>query len=224
MDEIELAQLSDAIPLDHFKAMFRTVEEDVIARNTAAYYVKDSAGASNVNLFVWDEAVNRGVVKDGEEMRKFHPHKLRKAYGLTKGRIGEEPFQEVYCAKYFNEHSKQDYFGKKVRFPFARIGLVHCYPGDIHIADVTLLDLTKPVIDRSSNAPRSHRGLDVFPLLLDGLKSVAKEKGLTRLSLVAASRAAHETFTLYGFVPTDTPVSQHALKNLGFSHAMALAL
>lgn len=217
-----MVQLADAIPVERFNELFAMVEEEVVARNTAAYYVKDPAGASTVNLFVWDEGVSRGLVKDGEEMRKYHPQKLRKAYGLTKSRIGEEPFREVYCVKYYNEHSRQSFFGKKANFPFAQIDLVECYPGDIHIADVTLLDLTKPVQDRSEPAPRSHRGLHVFPLLLDGLMSVAKRKGLERLSLVAASRAAHDTFSRYGFEPTDTPVSQYAFQNLGFSHAMAL--
>tara|TARA_R110000822_G_scaffold184513_5_gene323857 strand:+ start:310 stop:1017 length:708 start_codon:yes stop_codon:yes gene_type:complete len=222
--EKQLVALSDAIPLDHFKTLFSTVEEVVVARNTAAYYVRDPASVSTVNLFVWDEGVSRGLVKDGEEMRKYHPHKLRKAYGLTKSRIGEEPFKEVYCAQYFNEHSTQDFFGNMIRFPFAKIDLVQCYPNDIHISDVTLLDLTKPLIDKSKNAPRSHRGLHVFPLLLDGLKSVAKQKGVGRLSLVAASPAAHETFSRYGFKPTDAPASHYAFKNLGFSHAMALTL
>jgi hypothetical protein len=217
-----MAHLSDAIPLDLFRSLFATVEEQVVVRNPAAFYVRDPSGASTVNLFVWDEAVSGGVVKDGEEMRKYHPHQLKKAYGLTKARIGEEPFREVYCAKYYNEHSKQDFFGRKANFPFAEIDLVECYPGDIHIADVTLLDLTKPVRDTSEIAPRSHRGLHVFPQLLDGLLAVARQKGLERLSLVAASRAAHETFTRYGFEPTDTPVSQYAFRNLGYSHAMAL--
>jgi len=217
-----VVHLSDAIPIDHFSKLFATVEEEVVARNTAAFYVKDPAGASTVNLFVWDEAVSRGVVKNGDEMRKYHPHKLRKAYGLTKSRIGTEPFREVHCVKFYNEHSKRDFFGKSANFPFAEIDLVECYPGDIHIADVTLLDLTQPVRDRSEVGPRSHKGLHVFNLLFDGLMSVAKQKGLERLSLVAASKAAHETFSRYGFKPTETPVSQHAFHNLGFSHAMAV--
>ncbi|WIA55930.1 hypothetical protein N6H05_23425 [Sphingobium sp. WTD-1] len=219
-----MTHLSDAIPLEHFKTLFSTVEEVIVARNTAAYYVRDSASASTTNLFVWDEAIGRGLVKDGEEMRKYHPHKLRKAYGLTKDRIGEEPFKEVYCVKYFNEYSTQNFFGEEARFPFAQIDLVQCYPGDIHISDVTLLDLTKPLMDQSKIAPRSHRGLHVFPMLLDGLKSVAKQKGIRRLSLMAASPAAHETFSRYGVTPTDAPASQYAFKNLGFSHAMALTL
>lgn len=217
-----MAHLSDAIPVDYFRSLFSSVEEEVVARNAAAFYVKDPGGASTVNLFAWDEGVSRGLVKDGQEMRNYHPRHLRKAYGLTKARIGEEPFKEVHCVKYYNEHSKQDFFGRKANFPFAEIDLVECYPGDIHIADVTLLDLTQPVQDSSEIAPRSHRGLHVFPLLLEGLISVAKQKGLERLSLVAASRAAHETFSRYGFEPTATPVSQYAFQNLGYSHAMAL--
>jgi len=217
-----MVQLSDAIPVDRFNELFTKVEEEVVARNTAAFYVRDPAGASTVNLFVWDEGVSRGLVVNGEEMRKYHPDKPKKAYGLTKLRVGQEPFREVFCVKYYNEHSRQNYFGKNVNLPFAQIDLVECYPSDIHIADITLLDLTKPVRDNAEPAPRSHRGLHVFPLLLDGLMSVAKQKGLDRLSLVAASRAAHDTFSRYGFKPTDTPVSQYAFQNLGFGHAMAL--
>jgi hypothetical protein len=216
--------LSDAIPREHFREMFELVTEKVIATNVGAFYVTDTAGASTTNLFVWDEGVSRGVVADGEEMRKYHPKRPKQAYKLTRDRIGEEPFQEVFCTSFFNEHSKQKFFGKNADFAFAQIDLVRCFPNDIHISDLTLLDLTQPLIDRSLIAPRSHRGLHVFPMLLEGLKSVGRESGADRISLVAASQAAHEVFSRYGFRPTDTPVSQHAFKNFGHSHAMALAI
>lgn len=217
-----MVSLSDAIPIEHFRNLFVIVRKKIIARNLVDFYTNDPEVASTVNLFVWDEGVNRGVVKNGDDMRIYHPHDLAKAYSLTKNRLGEEPFKEIYCVKYYNEHSKQDFLGSRVDIPFAEIDLVECYPGDIHIADVTLLDLTKPVRDMSEISPRSHKGLHVFPLLLDGLMSVAKQKGLERLSLVAASKAAHDTFARYGFQPTDTPVSQYAFQNMGFGHAMAL--
>ena len=78
--------------------------------------------------------------------------------------------------------------------PFAELHLVSCYPNDIHISDVVLRDLTKPVSDLSSIAPRSHKGLHVFQHLLEGLLSVAKQKGVERLSLVAASSSAPRRF------------------------------
>lgn len=217
-----MATLSDAVPREHFAGMFSVVREVITADDRASFYQNDPSGASTVNLFAWDEAVHRGLVKKGEEMQKYHPHDLPRAYRLTKQRIAREPFQEVFCAEYYNEHSEQDFFGKPAQFPFAQIDLVHCYPGDIHISDVTLLDLTRPVLDRSEIAPRTHRGLHVFPLLLERLLDVAREKGAKRLSLVAASRSAHDAFSRYGFKPTDTAVSQYAFRNFGHSHAMAL--
>jgi hypothetical protein len=216
--------LSDAIPREHFNELFELVTEKVTATNRGAFYATDEAGASTTNLFIWDEAVSRGVVRDGEEMRKYYPQRLRRAHQLTKERIGEEPFREVFCTSFFNEHSKQDFFGKRANFAFAQIDLVRCFPNDIHISDLSLLDLTRPLIDRNQVAPRSHHGLHVFPLLLEGLMAVGRDSDTDRISLVAASRAAHEVFSRYGFQPTDTPVSQYACKNLGHSHAMALAI
>lgn len=216
-----MTSLSDAIPREVFAQMFSEVEEKVIAKERHGFYRNDASGASTVNLFCWDEGVSRGVVKDGAEMQNYHPEKLDKAYQLTKRRVGEEPFKEVFCTSFYNEHSKLPFFGRRSNFPFAQIDLVHCYPDDIHISDVTLLDLTKPIKDTSHIAPRSHRGLHIFGELLDGILDVARKKGVGRVSLVAASTAAHYTFTRYGFVPTDTPVSQYAYNNLGYSHAMA---
>lgn len=217
-----MQSLSDAIPRDHFRNLFEVVEETVTADDRDSFYEADAVGASTVNLFMWDEAVHRGLVKNGEEMKKFHPHDPKRAYRLTKSRINREPIKEVFCAEFFNEHSDQDFFGQRARFPFAQIDLVRCYPDDIHISDVTLLDLTKPVQDRGAIAPRSHRGLHVFHLLLDGLVEVAKANNVKRISLVAASRSAHDVFSRYGFQPTETDVSQFAFHNFGHSHAMAL--
>jgi hypothetical protein len=219
-----MASLSDAIPRDLFRGMFENVSEEVVAKERTRFYRRDPNGASTVNLFCWDEAVHRGAVDDGEEMKDFHPSDLGKAYQLTKKRIGEEPFKEVFCTTFFNEHSRQLYRGQRANFPFAQIDLVHCYPNDIHISDVVLADLTRPVVDRSSVARRSHAGLHVFPALLEGLIEVANEKGAQRLSLVAASPAAHDVFSRYGFAPTDTQVSQYAFQNFGHSHAMALTV
>lgn len=216
-----MVTLSDAIPRDLFAAKFSEVDEKVIAKERTRFYREDPSSASTVNLFCWDEGVARGVVKDGEEMKRYHPHNLARAYQLTKERLNEEPFKEVFCTEFYNEHSKQEFGGRKVRLPFAEIKLVHCYPNDIHISDVTLLDLTKPIWEDDPIAPRSHRGLHVFSELLDGLLNVARHRNIGRISLVAASPAAHSVFTRYGFTPTDTPVSQYALRNLGFSHAMA---
>lgn len=216
-----MALLSDAIPRDLFGRMFGSVSEKVIAKERTRFYREDPHGASTVNLFCWDEGVARGAVADGDEMKEYHPAHLLKAYQLTKKRLGEEPFKEVFCTSFYNEHSKQDFFGRRRNLPFAQIDLVHCYPNDIHISDIHLLDLTQPVKDPTDIAPRTHRGLHVFNELLEGLEGVARKKGIERLSLVAASRAAHDVFSRYGFAPTETPVSQYAFVNLGFSHAMA---
>lgn len=218
------SKLSDAIPRDHFRGLFDIVEEVVTANDRASFYDVDAQGASTVNLFVWDEAVHRGLARNGEEMKKFHPHDLNRAYRLTKSRINKEPFQDVYCAEFYNEHSNQTYFGSDQKIPFAQIDLVRCYPEDIHISDVTLLDLTKPIRDRSQIAPRSHMGLHAFPFLLEGLLEVARAQNAKRISLVAASSAAHEVFSRYGFRPTETGVSQYAFRNFGHSHAMALSV
>jgi hypothetical protein len=220
-----MAELSDAIPGAQFKSMFSTVTEVITARDRESYYESDPNGASTVNHFVWDEAVSRGVVKDeGAEMRAYHPDDPAGAYALTRLRIGEEPFKDIFCAEYYNEHSKQDYFGRQANFPFARISLVQCYPNDIHIADLTLLDLTAPVQDDSEVSPRSHEDLRVFPILLDGLKKVAEARGVERLSHVPRSPAAHRMFSEYGFEPTKTDFSEFDIASLSWSHSVAMQI
>jgi hypothetical protein len=219
-----LAQLSDAMPLAQFKGMFSTVTEVVTARDRESYYASDPEGASRANLFVWEEAVSRGVVKDeGAEMRSRDPDDPAGAYALTRLRIGEEPFKDIFCAEYYNEHSEQIQFGREANFPFARISLVHCYPNDIHIAELALLDLAAPVQNDSEVPARSHEELGLFPILLEGLKKVAEARGVERLSHVPRSPAARRMFSEHGFEPTETDW-QSKMEMLSFSHGVAMQI
>jgi hypothetical protein len=128
-----------------------------------------------------------------------------------------DPILDAYCANFFNEHDPN--------YPFLKIEMIQCLPSDIHIIDVHMLDLTRPANDPpTEGAPRSHHGLHLFGQLLDRLKHVAAARGVERISLVAASPAAHDVFSRYGFKVSGAPASQYAWKNVGFSHGMVLSL
>src|SRR3546814_13438038 len=73
-------------------------------------------------------------------------------------------------------------------YPFAVIELCQCFPDDLHIADVELSDIRRK-LEQPQNGigARGYHGLGVFGDLLDGVKMVAKERGLSRISLIAAS-------------------------------------
>src|SRR3546814_7882834 len=66
-------------------------------------------------------------------------------------------------------------------YPFAVIELCQCFPDDLHIADVELSDIRRK-LEQPQNGigARGYHGLGVFGDLLDGVKMVAKERGLSR--------------------------------------------
>jgi hypothetical protein len=209
--------LADAIPRDDFSSRFALVEERITARNVKEFLKEYPVPASTTALYVWDEMVHRRRVVNPSETAAYHPGPPDRLLNFVSRRLGGQPFGEVFCADYFNEFS-----AAAGDIPFATFKLVHCYPSDIHIVDVELLDLQRPVADDGSNAPRSHAGLGLFPAFLDGLLRVARDRGAKRISLVAASPGSAEVFRRYNFTPSAAPASAFAAEYVGFSFAMVL--
>lgn len=124
------------------------------------------------------------------------------------------PISDAYYAEWFNGLSDDE--------PFIKIELCQCYPSDIHIADVVFADLSRPANDTTEVSPRQHHGLGIFDEFLDRLRGVARDRGVERISLVAASPAAHVFFSKHGFEVSPTLVGQTAFDTLGYSHPMIL--
>src|SRR3546814_20009117 len=108
-------------------------------------------------------------------------------------------------------------------YPFAVIELCQCFPDDLHIADVELSDIRRK-LEQPQNGigARGYHGLGVFGDLLDGVKMVAKERGLSRISLIAASPQAHAVFERPGFKVGDGALTGLADPPPGDSQAILL--
>lgn len=204
--------LSDAMPRDLIAERFVGARESVVADDVKSLRRHLPSVAGAVSIFSWDEMLYRGVIREGDAMRRYYPSKPDKAFQLVWKKLGRMPITAAYCAKWFSDLDQIN--------PFIQINLCQCYPNDIHIHDIVFADLTRPANDQSRLAPRSHRGLGLFGPFFEQLLLVAKFRGLSRISLIAASPAAHEFFTKFGFEVSPTQVGKHAFQNFGHSHPM----
>lgn len=207
-------KLRDSLPLETISARYPEAREEVLADSVAALRANLLARIPPVGLFVWDEMAFRGDTKKPDRMQKVYPYHSERMFPFVTKELGRMPISDAYYAEWFN--------GLNADEPFIKIELCQCYPNDIHIADVVFADLSRPAKDRSEVAPRSHCGLGIFDEFLDRLRRVARDRGVERISLVAASPAAHVFFSKHGFQVSPTLVGRTAFETLGHSHPMFL--
>jgi GNAT superfamily N-acetyltransferase len=204
--------LRDALPLEIIATRYPEAREVVLADSVAALQANLLARIPPVGLFVWDEMAFRGDTKKPEKMQKIYPYHAERMFPFVTKELGRVPISDAYYAEWFNGLSDDK--------PFIKVELCQCYPNDIHIADIVFADLSRPIRDNCEVAPRSHRGLGIFDEFLGRLRGVARDRGVERISLVAASPAAHMFFSKHGFQVSPTLVGQTAFETLGYSHPM----
>jgi len=207
-------ELRDALPLEAIASLFPEAREEVLADSVAALRTNLPDRIPAVGLFVWDEMAFRGDTARPEAMQEVYPHRAERMFAFVARELGRPPITDAYYAHWYNALSDED--------PFITIELCQCYPSDIHIADIVFADLSRPAHDDSEISPREYRGLGLFAEFLDRLRQVARSRGLERISLVAASPAAHSFFSKHGFVVSPTLVGRSAFEELGHSHPMYL--
>jgi hypothetical protein len=211
-----MLNLSDALPRQTIMERYPEAREQVVVSGVRQLREERPQDIPAVALFVWDEMAHRGVTSDPQKMQAIYPDNADRIFDFVQDELGSPPITDAYYARWFNNlHDK---------LPFIKIELCQCYPSDIHIADVVFADLARPVKDVSEVSPRFHRGLSIFDEFLDLLREVARDRDVERISLVAASPAAHTFFSRHGFEVSPTPVGQMAFNMLGYSHPMTLAV
>lgn len=208
--------LRDALPVETIAARYPEAREVVLADSVTALRSNLPERISPVGLFVWDEMAFRGATTKPDKMQKIYPHHEERMFQFVTKELGRVPISDAYYAEWFNGLDDSE--------PFIKIELCQCYPNDIHIADVVFADLSRPARDLYEVAPRSHRGLGIFDEFLDRLCAIARDRGVERISLVAASPAAHSFFSSRGFQVSPTLVGRTAFETLGYSHPMFLTV
>ncbi|KPH67349.1 N-acetyltransferase [Novosphingobium sp. ST904] len=212
-----MLRLSDAIPRDAIRAKIGDFEEKVTANTAAEYIERDPTGMMTTGLYGWDYAVAQQLVDDDQEIGAVYPARPDLFPGFLDKKWGRPFLQDAFATKLYSPIMPD--------YPFAVIELCQCFPDDLHIADVELSDIRRK-LEQPQNGigARGYHGLGVFGDLLDGVKMVAKERGLSRISLIAASPQAHAVFERHGFKVGDGALSALAYQQLGYSHAMLLKL
>lgn len=106
--------------------------------------------------------------------------------------------------------------------PFAEGTFAVVYPTRLHIADIKMLDPSRP---RSGAdwSDQTHHSLRLFPALLNNAVRVAREIGTDRITLTAANRSLHDAFARHGFSLADTRSARPAFE-FGAGIAMMLVL
>lgn len=208
-------ELSDILPREAILAKVGEFTENVVSAS-AGEFIRDQEDAmSTVGLYVWDQMVARKVASDPSALRDIYPDRLEKLAQFIKKELGGEWLTDAFSTRLYSPLDPE--------YSFVDLTVVQCYPNDVHIQDIEFADLTRKLSrPKSGLGARTYQGLGVFGHFLDNIKMLARERGLDRISLMAASPAAHDVFTRYGFVVGDGALAQAAFDTLGYSHPMLL--
>lgn len=160
--------LRNAVPVEALKRHFPTAKEVVVANSVEEFCSKEPSKIPSICLFIWDEMVDRGLVKEPFKIAPTINNGYKGIYEFVSKELKEPAFRDAYSVRFYNDVSKHS---------FADICLIHCYPSDIHISDVEFSDNRQkiPASDPTSQF-RRYKGLHIFPEFLDKLRCVAKKK------------------------------------------------
>jgi hypothetical protein len=212
-----MVELAHALPKETIEAMVPGAEIKVVATNVKEWKATKPAQLSPLSLFVWDEMVHRGRVKQPFKIAPYTENADYKdgIYSFVQKELGVAPVTKVYAASMYRPGET---------LSFADVSIVRCWPSDLHICDVEFSDFDKPIAeDDPTSRYRGWHGLHVFPEFLERLIEVAKFEDVKRISLTAAHPPLRQTFEKYGFEVSPTKVAQRAAK-IGMGFPMILQL
>jgi hypothetical protein len=212
-----IMELSETLPHAAIAAKIGEYEERVGFTDADSFIRNDKESMSSVGLYVWDQMVARHVVQNPRALATVYPNRLDKMAQFIKRELRQEWITDAFTTKLFSPILPD--------YSFVDLEIVQCYPGDIHLLDLEFSDVRRPLDKPSMGVgARGYHGLGVFGDFLDNVKQLARERGLHRISLMAASPEAHQVFSRHGFVVGDGALAQWTFDNVGHSHAMLLTL
>lgn len=210
-------KLAETLPRGAIEMKVGPFDERIGFTDADTFIRNDKNTMSTVGLYVWDQMVARKVVADPRALASVYPNRLDKMAQFIKRELRQDWITDAFTTQLVSP-IRPDY-------AFVDLKIVQCYPRDIHIADVEFSDPRNPLDEPTTGiGARRYRGLGVFGDFLDAVRRLARERGLDRISLMAASPQAHETFSRYGFKVGDGARAQWTFENVGFSHPMLLKL
>lgn len=212
-----MLELAHALPKDSIETLVPGATTEIIATTVKDWKAKKPSQVSPLSLFIWDEMVHRGLVKQPFKIAPWTENADYKdgIYSFVQKELGAAPVTKVFTASMYRPGETAS---------FADVSLVRCYPSDIHICDVEFSDYNKPVSeDDPSSKYRGWHGLHVFPEFIERLTEVAKSQGAKRISLMVAHPPLRAVFEKYGFKVSTTEVAQKAaLIGMGFPMILEL--
>ena len=204
-------RLRDSVPIERIRAEFPECHESVQATSVAEWRRQRAKDVPSTLLFVWDAMVDMGVAKDPMKVSPIVNGGFRGLFDFVERELGRPPLLEAFATEFFNDVDPGA--------SFVELSLVRCFPHDLHLSDVEFSDNRRRA---PADQERKFKGLHVFGDFLDNLKQVARHSGDDRISLVAASRAAHDVFLRHGFQVNPTQVSLMGFRRSGMGHSMFL--
>lgn len=199
--------------------MFEHVFEQVLAADWTTFQKARPQDVPGICMFIWDEMVHRNVTSFPFKIAPYTQNNFSGVAEFIQKELGRPPVTEAYAVSYFNEITPKT--------SFIDVSLVRCWPNDIHIADVEFSDNRLPVHAGpkiKGELGRSYHGLHIFGDFINGLRGVAKEKGVERISLMVADGALYPVFKKYGFEVSETYMAQIGFKKAGMGFPMVLQL
>mgnify|MGYP003637546297 CR=1 FL=1 len=205
-----------AVPVVDIQRAVPGAIESTVADDVSSFLAKQPEKVPPTCLYIWDQAVHRGRISKPFKIAPIVNNGNVGIYDFVTQELGRPAFIDAYSVTFAHPVTGYD---------FAEVSLVQCYPDDIHICDVAFSDTTAPLSPSQSEIERrGYRGLHVFGQFIDQLATVARDRGVGRLSLMVASRGLPPVFARYGFKPSKTKAAKAALKSTGFGYPMILRL
>ncbi|MCR9165969.1 MAG: hypothetical protein ACE37F_25235 [Nannocystaceae bacterium] len=205
--------LSDAIPEEAIRAIFPDARRVTLADTVSDWQAARKQDVSGTLMYIWDRMVHRKETDTPDKIAPIVNNEYAGIFDFVEQELGAPPVREAFAVEFFNSIDPH--------VPFVTISLARIHPQELHISDIELADNRHPVLN---SVTRTHRGLHLFGEFLERLKRVARESGDTKLSLVAASPQAHDTFSRHGFRVGPTKLDRFGFQAQGWGHGMTCPL
>lgn len=210
-----MAELSDAVSVDLFAPPFADVRRVIDANTVPEFRANCGEKIAGVCMFVWDEMVHRGRVRNPQKIARIVQNDFVGIYSFVQRNLGKAPLTQAHASRFFNEFDQKR--------SFADVFLARCYPNDIHICDVEFSDNRRRVAADDPTEPfRAYHGLHVFDVFLERLRGIAQQLSAERISLIVAYPPLHAVFSRHGFAVSETTMAQRAFRMAGHGHPMVL--
>lgn len=164
----------------------------------------------------WDRFVHMNQFPNPRILLKHFEGQNPLIYKEVAGIVGAECLHDIAYIKAVIDD------GTLTETKSAELLIANIYPGELHIADIQLLNPYVP-INPQKHAFQPFKGLGLMSLVVDKCKEYCAQHEINIISLIAAEKSLIPVFERFGFKVEDSPTAQIGLQ-FGQSIPMTLVI